>query len=143
LNDRVRASFVALEAWFDRDEEIVLLDQTKSDKSARCTNVPVDVSRRRYEDQTIVGCGGCCAELGKRGVEEGVRNRQAREGSSKNDNVEWLVHRARDVGCSRCCACVACLGRWIDSRKGVVVGTLRLSCCGRVQKLFVLGVRWR
>jgi hypothetical protein len=73
---------VALEAWFDRDEEIILLDEAKSDKSAWCTDVPVDMCRRRYKDQTVVWRGRCCAELGKRGVEEGVRNRQAREGSS-------------------------------------------------------------
>jgi hypothetical protein len=91
LDDRVWAALVALEAWFDWDEQVILFDEAESDKSARCTNVPVDVCRRRNEDQTVVGCSGCGAELSKRGVEEGVRNRQACERSSKDDNVERLV----------------------------------------------------
>jgi hypothetical protein len=64
LDDRVRAPFVALEAWLDRDEQIILLDEAKSDKSAWRTNIPVDMRRWRYEDQTVVGRGGRCTKLG-------------------------------------------------------------------------------
>jgi hypothetical protein len=118
-----------LEAWFDWDEKVVLLDETKSDKGAWSTDVPVDVCRRRDEDQTGGGRGGCRAELGEGGVEEGVSNGQACEGSPKNDNVERLVQSSRDFGCSGSRACVTCFGRWIDSWKDAVVAGLGHCGC--------------
>lgn len=101
---------MALKAWLDRDEKIILFDESESDKSAWCANVPVDVCRWRNEDQTVVGRGRRRTKLGKCGVEERMSNRQACERSSKDDDIERLIQSAGDIGCSRTCACVACLG---------------------------------
>ena len=137
--------FVALKAWLDRDEEVVLFVEAKSNESPWRTDVLVDVRRREDEDQTVVGRCGRRAELGKRGVEEGMRNRQTCERSPENYNIERLVLSARDIGCSRSRPRVTYLRRKIDCRKDAVVWTL--SCCSRAQKSFMLRVirvaRWR
>jgi hypothetical protein len=43
LDDGVWETLVSLETWFDRDEEVVLLDETECYECARCADVPVDV----------------------------------------------------------------------------------------------------
>jgi hypothetical protein len=43
LDDGVWAAFVALEAWLDWDEEVVLLDETEGNEGAWGADVPVDV----------------------------------------------------------------------------------------------------
>ena len=43
LDDGVWETFVALEAGLDRNEEVVLLDETERYEGPWCANVPVDV----------------------------------------------------------------------------------------------------
>jgi hypothetical protein len=43
LDDGVGEAFVALEAGFDRDEEVVLLDETECYEGSWGADVPVDV----------------------------------------------------------------------------------------------------
>ena len=58
----------------------------------------------------------------------------------ENDDVEGLVHRARNIGCFRSRTCVTRVWRRIDRWKCIVVDSLSLGCCVRIQKLFVLEV---